>query len=208
MLFRSAYTAPAGTATLLAFPPVFASFAGVGQTAMQFNWSQNGNAPGTRYRVVSSTAPDPLAPEGAVAVSSLTFNTWLSAAGLAANTTYYFRVAGVNKNGVETAYTIAAGTATLAYAPAFGSFAGVAASEVSLDWTSGGNPAGTLYRVLSSTAPDPAAPGGAAVVAHDTYSLALSSSGLAPDTTYYFRVAALNHNSAATAYSADRKSVV
>ena len=201
----TAYTAPSATATLLAAAPVFTSFSGVGQTAVQFNWSANGNRyPGTRYRVVSSTAPDPLEPGGAVAVSSDTYNLYLATAGLSANTTYYFRVAGVNKNGVSTAYTAAAGTATLAYAPAFGSFTGVAADSVSLDWTSGGNPDGTLYRVLSSTAPDPSAPSGARVSVSDTYGLSLSSAGLSADTTYYFRVAALNHNGAATAYTAPR----
>ena len=201
----TAYTAPSATATLLAAAPLFTSFGGVGQTTMQFNWSANGNRyPGTRFRVVSSTAPDPLDPGGAVAVSSDTYNLYLGTAGLAANTTYYFRVAGVNKNGVSTAYTAAAGTATLAYAPAFGSFTGVTAAAVSLDWTSGGNPAGTRYRVLSSTAPDPDNPGGAAVAAALTYDLALSSAGLAADTTYYFRVAALNHNGTPSAYTAPR----
>ncbi|OGR76399.1 MAG: hypothetical protein A2X32_12450 [Elusimicrobia bacterium GWC2_64_44] len=197
----TAYTAPSATATLLAYPPVFTAFSGVGAAAMQFGWSHNGNAAGTLYRVVSSTAPDPLAPEGAVAVSSLTYNTSLSTAGLAVNTTYYFRVAGVNKNGVETAYTAVAGTATLAYAPAFGSFTGVSASEISLAWTQGGNPDGTLYRVLSSTAPNPAVPGGAAVASADTYDLALSSAGLAADTTYYFKVAALNRGGVPSAYT-------
>ncbi|OGR65738.1 MAG: hypothetical protein A2X31_09895 [Elusimicrobia bacterium GWB2_63_22] len=198
----TAYTAAAGTATLLAFPPVFSGFSGIATGAMQFNWSANGNAGGTLYRVVSSTAADPLNPAGAVAVSSDTYNLYLASAGLLANTTYYFKVAGVNKNGVSTAYTAAAGTATLAYAPAFSSFSGVSAAAVGLAWTSGGNPGGTVFRVLSSTAPDPASPGGAAVAAADTYDLALSSAGLAPDTTYYFRVAALNHNGAATAYTA------
>ena len=198
----TAYTAAVGTATLLAAAPVFVSFSGLSETALQFNWSHNGNAAGTLYRVVSSTAPDPLAPGGAVAVSSLTYNTWLSTAGLSVNTTYYFRVAGVNKNGVSTAYTAAAGAATLAYAPAFGSFTGTSASSISLDWTSGGNPAGTLYRVVSSTAADPLSPAGAATASSDTYSLALSSAGLAADTTYYFRIAALNRGGVATAYTA------
>ena len=201
----TAYTAALATATLLSAPPASPAFSGVGQTALTFSWSANGNRyPGTLYRVVSSTAPDPLAPGGAVAVSSLTYNLNLSSSGLAANTTYYFRVAGVNKNGVSTAYTAAAGTATLAYLPVFGSFTGVSASAISLDWTAGGNPAGTLYRVLSSTAPDPASPGGAAVAAALTYDLALNSAGLAADTTYYFRVAALNHNGAASAYTTPR----
>lgn len=201
----TAYTAAAATATLLSAPPLFTSFDAIGTGAIRFNWSANGNRfPGTLFRVVSSTAPDPLNPGGALAVSSDTYNLYLASAGLAANTTYYFRVAGVNKNGVSTAYTAAAGTATLAYAPAFGVFTGVSASAVSLNWTDGGNPAGTLYRVLSSTAPDPAAPGGAAVALADTYTLALSAAGLAADTTYYFRVAALNHNGEATAYTAPR----
>lgn len=198
----TAYTAAAGTATLLGFAPAFSSFSGVTETAMQFEWVHNGNAAGTLYRVVSSTAPDPLSPGGAVAVSSLTYNTHLSTAGLSVNTTYYFRVAGVNKNGVATAYTAAEGAATLAYAPAFGSFTGVSASAVSLDWSSGGNPAATLYRVLSSTAADPLSPAGAAMVSSETYNLSLSSAGLAADTTYYFRVAALNRGGVATAYTA------
>lgn len=201
----TAYTAAAGTATLLAFPPASPVFSGIGQTAIQFNWTANGNRdPGTRYRVVSSTAPDPLAPQGALAVSSDTYNLFLASAGLAANTTYYFRVSGVNKNGVETAYTAAAGTATLAYVPASGAFTGVSAGWISLDWTSGGNPAGTLYQVISSTASDPGSPSGAVVVSSETYNLFLSSAGLPADTTYYFRVAALNHNRSATAYTAPR----
>ena len=198
----TAYTAAAGTSTLLGYPPAALPASGVGQTALQFNWSANGNAAGTLYRVVSSTAPDPLAPGGAPAVSSLTYNTYLSTAGLAANTTYYFRVAGLNNNGVSTAYTAAAGTSTLAYTPVFGAFTSVAAGAVGLSWTAGGNPALTRYRVLSSTAPDPAAPSGAAVVSSDTYNLSLSSAGLAADTTYYFRVAALNRGGVPSAYTA------
>ena len=199
----TAYTAAAATATLLAAPPLFTSFDAIGTGAIRFNWSANGNGyPGTLFRVVSSTAPDPLNPGGAVALSSDTYNLYLASSGLAANTTYYFRVAGVNKNGVSTAYTTAAGTATLAYAPAFGSFTAVSAAALELGWTSGGNPEGTLYRVLSSTAPDPAAPGGAAVTLAETSGLSLSAAGLSADTTYYFRVAALNHNGAATAYTA------
>jgi hypothetical protein len=198
----TAYTAAAGTATLVAFTPAVSGFTGVGTGAAQFEWTHNGNAPGTLYRVVSSTAPDPLSPGGAVTASSDTYNTYLSSSGLAANATYYFRAAGINHNNIATAYTASAGTATLAFAPVFGSFTGVSASAISLDWTAGGNPAGTLYRVVSSTAPDPLSPAGAIVSSSDTFNLSLSSAGLAADTTYFFRIAALNRGGVPSAYTA------
>ncbi|MEW5907083.1 MAG: fibronectin type III domain-containing protein [Elusimicrobiota bacterium] len=193
-----------GTATLLAYAPAFTGFSGMGTNAIQFNWSHNGNADGTLYRVVSSTAPDPLAPAGAVVVSSDTYNLFLSSAGLAADTTYFFRVAGINHNNVATAYTASAGTATLAHMPVFGSFTGTSVSAISLNWTSGGNPAGTLYRVVSSTAPDPLSPAGAIVVSSDTFNLSLSSAGLPADTTHYFRAAGVNKNGVLTAHTAAR----
>ena len=199
----TSYTAALGTATLLAYPPLSSGFTGISQTSVQFNWSSNGDAyPGTLFKVVSSTAPDPLNPGGAVAVSSYTYNLFLSSVGLAANTAYYFRVAGVNKNGIATSYTAAAGTATLTYQPAFAGFSAVTAGSILFGWTGAGNPEGTLYKVLSSTAPDPANPAGAVVSSSYTYSLSLSSSGLSADTTYYFRAAAVNANGAASAYTA------
>ncbi len=199
----TAYTASAGTATLLAYPPAGSGFSDVAADSLRFSWSANGNAdPGTLYRVLASTAPDPLVPAGALVTSSYTYNTSLSSSGLAANTTYYFAVAGVNKNGVSTAYTAAAGTSTLlGYVPAAAGFTEISTGSLRFAWTSGGNPGGTLYRVLASTAPDPSAPGGAAVTALATYSLSLSTPGLAGNTTYYFRVAGLNNNGVPTAYS-------
>ncbi|MBI4803089.1 MAG: fibronectin type III domain-containing protein, partial [Elusimicrobia bacterium] len=150
----------------------------------------------------SSTAPDPLSPAGAVVASSDTYNLYLSSAGLNANTTYYFRVTGINSNNIITDYTTARGTSTLvANAPLFVDFTNVYVSSIQFNWSANGNPAGTRYRVKSSTAPDPLSPAGAVVASSDAYNLYLSSAGLVANTTYYFRVAGINNNDVATDYT-------
>ncbi len=203
----SAWAAYSGTSTLVANVPLFDNFTNVSETGIQFNWLPNGNPspPGTLYRVLVSTASNPLSPSGAVVTSSYTYNISLSTAGLNPNATYYFRVAGVNNNNVPTAYAAAQGTSTWANVPAFTNFTNITASAMRFNWSPNGNPApGTLYRVLSSTAPDPYAPAGAVVSASDTYNAFLSSSGLSLNTTYYFRVAAVNGNGILTSYDTPR----
>ena len=199
----TAYASAAGTATLLGFAPVFTGFTGVAEGAMQYNWSANGNRyPGTMYRVRSSTAPDPLSPGGAVVFSSDTYSLALTSASLRADTTHYFRAAGVNKNGVLTAWTAVAGTSTLANVPSGLYATGVTEDFMQLNWEAAGNrEPGTLYRVLASTASDPLLPLGAVVTSSDTYNLYLSTPGLSPSTAYYFRAAALNSNGVRTAWS-------
>jgi hypothetical protein len=198
----TAYTAVQGTSTLLAAAPLFTDFTGVGSSAVQFNWSNNDNPLDTTlYRVLTSTAPDPSAPAGAVVTTSDTYNLSLSSSGLSANTTWYFRVAGVNNNGIATGYTSAQSTSTLANIPVFTNFTGVGSSAVQFNWSNNDNPLNTtLYRVLTSTAPDPANPGGAVVTTSNTYNLYLSSSGLNTNTTYYFKAAGVNNNAIATSY--------
>ncbi|HOW90080.1 MAG TPA: hypothetical protein PL037_07340, partial [Elusimicrobiales bacterium] len=196
----TAYTAAYGTATLLAYAPDFSGFADVGETSMRFDWSGNGNPEGTLYRVAVSTAPDPLEPGGAAFTSSDTYNVYLAASGLSPDTTYYFRVAGINRNGVATGYSAAQGSATLAGAPVSPGFSEVTDVSARLTWSAGGNPADTLYRVAVSTAPDPLNPAGARATISDTYEVFLDSAGLASDTSYYFRVAGVNKNGVTTGY--------
>ena len=200
----SVWAAYPGVSTLLAFPPVFTGFTGVGEGAIQFNWSNNGNALNTTlYRVFTSTAQDPLDPGAAIVTTSDTYNLALSSSGLNANTTYYFRVAGINNNGVPTSYTAAQSTSSLAGIPVFSGFTDIGAGDIRFNWSAGGNPyPGTLYRVLTSTAPDPSNPGGAVVTASSTYNVYLTSSGLNANTTYYFRAAGFNNNGIATNYAA------
>ena len=134
----SAWAPLPAAATLLSKAPVFSSFSNVYYSSAQFNWSANGNPAGTLYRVYVSTAYNPLLPAGAVSTSSDTYNTWLSSSGLSSNTTYYFRVAGVNKDGVATAYTTARATSTLVSAPLAAGFGPVSASAVQFNWAANG----------------------------------------------------------------------
>lgn len=186
----------------LANEPVFTGFANVSPASIQYNWSANGNPPGTLYRVKVSTVPDPLNPGGAMVMTSETYDLYLNSSGLNANTTYYIRVAGVNNSGIQTAYTAAQSTSTLAALPAGLYFSGVTSDLIRLNWSGISNGPGTIYRVLVSTAPDPLAPAGAVLTSSDTYNVYLSSAGLLPDTSYYFRAAAINNNGIITAYTA------
>ena len=183
--------------TRVQYNPAYIDFTGVQEDSARFNWDRSGNpADVTAYRVLVSTAPDPLAPGEAVVTSSETYNLFLSSAGLASNTTYYFRVAGINKDGVPTAYTLPVSTATRPRAPAFESFYSVDAAAIEFRWADL-NPEGSLHRVRVSTASDFSG----AVTSSDTYNEYLSSSGLTANTTYYFSAAVIGHSGVITGYS-------
>ncbi|MCG2726134.1 MAG: fibronectin type III domain-containing protein, partial [Elusimicrobia bacterium] len=188
---ETSFTVTASTASL-ANQPTDISFSGITASAVQFNWSANGNSDGTLYRVLSS------ADSGfATYITSNTYNLHLSSSGLGANTTYYFKVAGINKNNIISNYTTSAGTSTLlGYAPAFTNFTNMAETSMQFNWSANGNPGGTLYRVYSSDDED-----FAISVTSDTYNLYLSATGLGSNTTYYFRVAGVNNNNVETAYA-------
>lgn len=195
-----AFASLGSTATLAAVPVPLA-FSAPTASAIQFNWSAGGNG-AVSYTVLASTAPDPSAPAGAVVTTSATYNTFLSSAGLAANTTYWFRVSAINPNGVPSAYTAAAGTATLANAPAALALAAVDTSSVTLTWSAAGNPTGSIYRALASTHATPSSPGGAAVLSSQTVSTTITFPGLTSNATYFFQIAAVNQNNVITAFTA------
>ena len=190
----TSYTA-LGSAMTLANAPTFLNFTGISASGLTFNWTSNIGA-GALYQVLTSTAANPSAPAGAVVITSNTYNTFLSSAGLNVNTTYYFRVAALT-NGVPGVYSTAQGTSTLANAPSNPVFAAVLAGNITVNWTasSAGTAAGYLLQASTaanftgtvySSATTNAASGG------------LSLSGLWANTTYYFQVAGLNWNSVPT----------
>jgi N-acetylneuraminic acid mutarotase len=182
--------------------PISSVATNVGVSSITANWEPNGNDSTVFYTVLTSTASDPSAPDGAVVTSSETYNIFLSSAGLSANTTYYFQVRAHGPDGEYTAFVSLPSTATLANMPSLSvdTFTNVTGDAIQFNWAAN-NPEGTLFRVLASTAADPSAPDGAVVTTSDTYNTYLSSSGLSVSTYYYFQVAAINHNGVPSAFT-------
>lgn len=183
----SGVTALASTSTLAA-PPGAAAVSGVGPAALRANWTANGNGPGARYVVVLSTGAAPESNGFAGNQSSGTLNSFADFAGLSANTTYYLAVRAVNNNGLSSAYTQLGSTITWPAAPGSAAPSGVAVSQLTLNWTSGGNPAGTRY--VAQLDDDPGF--GSIDASSDTLNVFAALTGLAANTTWYARVRAFN----------------
>ncbi|MBI4061634.1 MAG: fibronectin type III domain-containing protein [Elusimicrobia bacterium] len=199
--FATAYTdwgdsAPSGavsTHTLAETPvPGAPVFTGVGATALTLAWNGGANPSYTVYEVDAATSAGfaaPVATSFAAAASS-------SPAGLAPNTTYYFRARAVNLDGVPTAYFATQATATLAGVPAAPIAGPVHITSGVFSWSAGDNPPDTLYT--------------AQVSSDNFFSLSDSSDTLAtsttffllaPGTQYFLRVRAVNRGGVASSFS-------
>ncbi|HNW44133.1 MAG TPA: fibronectin type III domain-containing protein [Elusimicrobiales bacterium] len=122
----------------------------------------------------------------------------LTVSDLDANTTYYFRVGSLDWN-AKANYTVLSATSTLAVAPEADepsvTLAGV--SSIAAQWLDYVNPAWTLYRLDLSTS----AGFDGALLSSVTFNLVAERAGLAPNTTYYARVAAQNNNGVLSAFA-------
>ncbi|MBI5623827.1 MAG: fibronectin type III domain-containing protein [Elusimicrobia bacterium] len=171
-----------------------AGFSGVGTSSMTAAWNST-YAAGTMYyaRVSSGAFPNSFAGNA----SSDTFNldAWFS--GLSPNVVYYVQV-GTSAGGP---FTQLGSTASLAAVPTGVSFGAPGINTIPLSWSSAGNGTGVTYAVIYSTASNPSAPGGAPVVSTGSFSTSLTASGLAPATTFYFQVRAVNNNGIASSYT-------
>ncbi|MCX5786277.1 MAG: fibronectin type III domain-containing protein [Elusimicrobia bacterium] len=116
---------------------------------------------------------------------------------LTPNTQYFFKAKARNALGAETG-EITLSTYTLAAIPstATPSFTGVSSRAVTVNWTQSANPDGTMYYAQLSTASDFSAISGSST----TSNYQLTTSNLLPNTTYYARVAAINHDGLITDY--------
>ncbi|MEK7717580.1 MAG: fibronectin type III domain-containing protein, partial [Pseudomonadota bacterium] len=183
----------ASPVTGMAFNAMFFSSATVAWTSHPFSPPDASSKTAEGYVLDASTAANFTGTIVSSATRSVAVSA-LSVAGLAVNTTYYFRVGSLNWNNA-TNYAVLGASATLASPPGLVApvFTGVFLSSMSAQWTSGSppNPAGTRYRLQgSSTAFAP----GTLIVSSTTGNTFAALSALLPNTTYELRVAALNYN--------------
>jgi|GEM_PF-1574990 len=171
------------------------TFSAVAVYSLNLNWSAGEPAnPGyTSYEVNRSTGMNfgaGTAVSYAAALSS-------APAGLAPNTTYYFRVRAINLDGLPTAFAPVVSTATLAAVPDGPSFAGVDSTGFLFGWGGADNP--PLTRYISEISTD-----NFATLARSSTTLDTGAvfSGLAVNTLYYARARALNHNGTNTGFTA------
>lgn len=172
----------------------------VNATSIAYTWSAPGSfgdAPtvGT-YRVYPATDTAPFGnPDATSAGAGVTIN------GLAPNTTYYRFVTAYTDWG-DSAPSNAVSTHTLAAVPgaAAAPFSSMSDTSLSANWTSGagGNPSYTTYEVDRSS--DPAF--GVSVTTSFVVGLSSSPAGLLPNTSYYFRIRAINLDNVPSAYAA------
>ncbi|TBR25760.1 hypothetical protein EPO15_01540, partial [bacterium] len=178
------------------------AFLGVFQTSVTAAWAAGGGSGG--YRLEASTAANFTGTVVSSETASVLLSTLTaSSPALDANTTYYFRVAARNSAGQPGNFTTLGATSTLAAAPSAlaAAFLAVQHSSVTAAWAA--RPASPLsatnegYRLDASTAPDFSGDlVSSATLAVLVSTLSVESPALTPHTTYYFRVASLNHNGA------------
>ncbi|MBI2362633.1 MAG: hypothetical protein HYV15_04555, partial [Elusimicrobia bacterium] len=202
--------------TLPASPGALATtFLGVFQTSVTAAWAAMPAAPQDEsaygYRLdASSTNFGTLLP-GGVTVSSSTYDRLVSTLtvrvpALDRDTTYYFRVSALNAGGHAGPYTVLGATATLTGTPGDLTVLQVFESSSTWSWPAFAAPPGDLsaaaYLLEASQASDFSS---GVSSTHSPVAalnaLTVSAPALDANTTYYFRVAALNPNSV-PAYSA------
>lgn len=186
----------------VAAPPSALLSPSVFATSVTWNWTASpdwgdAGAASRKYRIYSGTVsyrtpdrqPQLTAPDGAVSAIET---------GLTPNTVYT-RYATAFTDHSDSLPTNAVSTCTLANPPgaALSTFSAVAASSLGLNWSAGApaNPAYTSYEVNRSTDIN------FGMDVSTSYVTALSSApaGLVPNTTYYFRIRALNLDGLPTA---------
>ncbi|MDA8131257.1 MAG: hypothetical protein M0011_07100 [Elusimicrobia bacterium] len=177
------YSMLPATATM-ANAPVEQGFS-ITSLTLNLRWSANSNPADTRYLVEMADNPAYGSPQpsSTTVLSSATFS------GLIPNTTYYSRVTAINRLGRRTTTVDFSPTATGAYDPTAGTYSGIGASSVTLNWGRGANPADvTFYTAYVSSNSDFSG------TVHSSTTLSLSATfyGLQSDTSYYLRVSALN----------------
>ncbi|MFI5362472.1 MAG: hypothetical protein ACHQ49_10920 [Elusimicrobiota bacterium] len=193
------YAATMSTSTLAVepggvfFPPLLQL-----ATSFQIDWSTSGNPVGaTIYNVLISTAPNPVAPGGALETSSNTYNAFLSTSGLSTNVTYYIEVRAINNNSIPTVGTISTfwsttsspsgpSSPTAPSPPSAPILSAIDLSSNTILWSWTASSGAASYQLLSTT--------GGVIANLGAATTSYLSSDLSVGTTYSYFVEALNAN--------------
>jgi hypothetical protein len=184
---------------VIAAPPANFAVQSVYVTSISWVWNATADfgsaGAGSRdYRIFPATvtAPFPGPEESAGLLTGATTEN------LAPNTTYYRFVTAYTDWGYSLPSN-AVSTHTLAQAPtaAGAPFTDVSAFGLSVNWNGGNNPGYTAYQIDRSTVE------GLASAVSTSYGAGVSSSpaALSPNTTYYFKIRAINADQIPTAYT-------
>ncbi|PIU20443.1 MAG: hypothetical protein COT18_02250, partial [Elusimicrobia bacterium CG08_land_8_20_14_0_20_59_10] len=187
---------PVSTHTLANLPGAAANtFTSVAAASLSLNWSagEPANPSYTNYEVNRSTDINfgiNVSTSYVAAISS-------APAGLAPNTTYYFRVRAINLDNLPTDFAPVVSTATLAVDPVSPSFAQVSSASFSFNWNVADNP--PLTRYIAEISTDNFA---TLTRSSSTLNTGAGFTGLSANTLYYARARAQNHNGQDTSFTA------
>ncbi len=178
----AAYSSPVSSATPPVAPQAL-TLSEVNVSSLAVQWSAGNNAPGTVYWAEASQD------------DSFTINTISSGVpsavlygSLNPNATYFMRVKALGFGGQDSPYTNNLSTITRAYPPGSEAYPAVSATGLSLVWDDNGNPLGTRYKLVVSTSPGFSTVNYSSLTAGNYYEAA----GLQPNTTHYFKAAAVS----------------
>jgi len=156
-------------------------------TSLTFNWSSNGNGPGTKYNIVLLDGSNTEIKSSTVSALSNTFT------GLLSNTTYYAKVRAIGNNGDISNYTASVSTKTLITISDISSinFSNVLADSIKISFT---HPSGAKSYEIEASSVSSFGVTEAIITSATVNTYATFGNGgvgtLIPNTTYYFRVKA------------------
>jgi len=191
----SGTTIEAGYFSMVATTPASAQASEAYPSSISFTWA-DGTVPnpiGTLYILELSTRSDFSYP----LITTTAYSRSAAVEGLAANTTVHARIRAAYMEGDETAFFSIASTPTHANDPASAltTFTLVAQTSFTVHWEPNGNPPGTLFEAVASTA-DPYVDthAGNVHLSSEPWSTpSMVFTPLGPNTTYYLFMRAKNH---------------